>query len=308
MAKEKTHYVCTDCGGSSAKWLGKCPSCNAWNTLIEAAVESSGPTKNRYAGMAALAPASEVAVLSDIEAQDVARTPTGQEELDRVLGGGMVQGGVVLMGGDPGIGGIDVATLLTATNIESERAAVAHHAVADGEVDPHAHGALTVLRGLVDIDLDERRAVAVVDALGVEQVDLARAAVDARALLARLDARGHHALDAQDLDGVAEDLVGRALDAHGMSARRERGDGEEGREDAGDERADGHRRSVAQADAGVHCPSARSSTVAYAPRGSSNETLHARRAGPPPAYSSGSGGEIETCRARAMNGRSPPPK
>ena len=54
--------------------------------------------------MAALAPASEVAVLSDIEAQDVARTPTGQDELDRVLGGGMVEGGVVLIGGDPGIG------------------------------------------------------------------------------------------------------------------------------------------------------------------------------------------------------------
>ena len=62
MAKEKTHYVCTDCGGTSAKWLGKCPSCNAWNTLIEAAVEATGPAKNRYAGMAALAPASKVAV------------------------------------------------------------------------------------------------------------------------------------------------------------------------------------------------------------------------------------------------------
>ncbi len=104
MAKEKTQYTCTDCGGITAKWLGKCPSCNAWNTLIETAVDSSGPTKNRYAGMAALAPASEVAILSDIEAQDVARTPTGQEELDRVLGGGMVEGGVVLIGGDPGIG------------------------------------------------------------------------------------------------------------------------------------------------------------------------------------------------------------
>lgn len=106
MAKEKTHYVCTECGGSSPKWLGKCPSCNAWNTLIESAVESSAGTgsKNRYAGMAALAPSAEVAVLSDIEAHDVARTPTGQEELDRVLGGGMVDGGVVLIGGDPGIG------------------------------------------------------------------------------------------------------------------------------------------------------------------------------------------------------------
>jgi len=104
MAKDKTQYTCTDCGGISAKWLGKCPSCGAWNTLIESAVESAAATKNRYAGMAALAPASEVAVLSDIEAQDVARTPTGQDELDRVLGGGMVEGGVVLIGGDPGIG------------------------------------------------------------------------------------------------------------------------------------------------------------------------------------------------------------
>ncbi len=104
MAKDKTQYTCTDCGGISAKWLGKCPSCGAWNTLIESAVESVAATKNRYAGMAALAPASEVAILSDIEAQDVARTPTGQDELDRVLGGGMVEGGVVLIGGDPGIG------------------------------------------------------------------------------------------------------------------------------------------------------------------------------------------------------------
>jgi DNA repair protein RadA/Sms len=104
MAKDKTQYTCIDCGGISAKWLGKCPSCGAWNTLIESAVETAAATKNRYAGMAALAPASEVAILSDIEAQDVARTPTGQDELDRVLGGGMVEGGVVLIGGDPGIG------------------------------------------------------------------------------------------------------------------------------------------------------------------------------------------------------------
>ena len=103
MAKDKTLYTCTDCGGSTPKWLGKCPACGAWNTLIESVSDSGG--KNRFAaGAAALAPASEVAVLADIEAQDVARTPTGQEELDRVLGGGMVEGGVVLIGGDPGIG------------------------------------------------------------------------------------------------------------------------------------------------------------------------------------------------------------
>jgi DNA repair protein RadA/Sms len=103
MAKDKTLYTCTDCGGTSPKWLGKCPSCGAWNTLIETATESAG--KNRFAaGVSALAPSAEVAVLADIEAHDVARTPTGQHELDRVLGGGMVEGGVVLIGGDPGIG------------------------------------------------------------------------------------------------------------------------------------------------------------------------------------------------------------
>ncbi|MDP3616836.1 MAG: DNA repair protein RadA, partial [Rhodoferax sp.] len=93
MAKEKTVYVCSECGGTSPKWLGKCPSCSAWNTLIESAPESATLTKNRFASLAKTA---AVATLGDIDAIDMARTPTGQEELDRVLGGGMVEGGVVL--------------------------------------------------------------------------------------------------------------------------------------------------------------------------------------------------------------------
>ncbi len=101
MAQEKTQFVCSDCGGSSPKWLGKCPHCNAWNTLIESVTESAAPTKNRFAS---LVKTSEVAILGNISAVDMARTPTGHEELDRVLGGGMVEGGVVLIGGDPGIG------------------------------------------------------------------------------------------------------------------------------------------------------------------------------------------------------------
>ena len=104
MAKEKTLFSCTDCGGTSPKWLGKCPSCGAWNTLVESLAETPGASKNRYSGMAALAPSAAVATLAEIEASDVARTPSGQEELDRVLGGGIVEGGVVLIGGDPGIG------------------------------------------------------------------------------------------------------------------------------------------------------------------------------------------------------------
>ncbi|MBB2483873.1 DNA repair protein RadA [Mitsuaria sp. WAJ17] len=100
MAKEKTVYSCSECGGSSPKWLGKCPHCGAWNTLIETVAEPAGG-KNRFQ---ALARSQPVATLSEIEASDYERTPTGQEELDRVLGGGIVAGGVVLIGGDPGIG------------------------------------------------------------------------------------------------------------------------------------------------------------------------------------------------------------
>ncbi|MDP2096574.1 MAG: DNA repair protein RadA, partial [Hydrogenophaga sp.] len=101
MAKEKTLYTCNECGGTSPKWLGKCPHCNAWNTLIESVAESAAPTKNRFASLAKTA---AVTALADIEASVVERTPTGHDELDRVLGGGIVEGGVVLIGGDPGIG------------------------------------------------------------------------------------------------------------------------------------------------------------------------------------------------------------
>ncbi|MFA5682274.1 MAG: DNA repair protein RadA [Hydrogenophaga sp.] len=101
MAKEKTLFICSDCGGTSPRWLGKCPACDAWNTLVESVADSAATPKNRFA---ALAPGSAIATLADIEASDVQRTPTGLGELDRVLGGGIVAGGVVLIGGDPGIG------------------------------------------------------------------------------------------------------------------------------------------------------------------------------------------------------------
>ncbi|MFM2348173.1 MAG: repair protein RadA [Pseudomonadota bacterium] len=106
MARDKTLYTCRDCGGTSPKWLGKCPHCNAWNTLDETVTEpaaAAGPA-GRNTRFQALAKSQPVATLADIEAAEVARTPTGLEELDRVLGGGIVEGGVVLIGGDPGIG------------------------------------------------------------------------------------------------------------------------------------------------------------------------------------------------------------
>ena len=103
MAKDKTQYACSECGGTTPKWLGKCPHCGAWNSLVETVADTAGG-KNRFGGRPALAPSSELRPLSQIEASDFERTPTGHEELDRVLGGGIVEGGVVLMGGDPGIG------------------------------------------------------------------------------------------------------------------------------------------------------------------------------------------------------------
>lgn len=108
MAKDKTLFTCNACGATSPRWLGKCPSCGAWNSLVETVAESASPSKNRLAstpqGYAGLANAQPVTPLAAIEAQDVARTPSGLTELDRVLGGGVVEGGVVLIGGDPGIG------------------------------------------------------------------------------------------------------------------------------------------------------------------------------------------------------------
>jgi DNA repair protein RadA/Sms len=98
MAKAKTIYSCTECGGQTLKWQGQCPHCSAWNTLVETVAEK---TASRFQ---ALAEPSKLQKLSRVEAKDEERRPTGIGELDRVLGGGLVRGAVVLLGGDPGIG------------------------------------------------------------------------------------------------------------------------------------------------------------------------------------------------------------
>ena len=99
MATAKTIYSCTECGGQVAKWQGQCPHCQAWNTLVESVAEVAG--KHRYS---ALTTTSKVQTLAEVDAIDIPRIPTGIVEFDRVLGGGLVSGGVVLIGGDPGIG------------------------------------------------------------------------------------------------------------------------------------------------------------------------------------------------------------
>lgn len=104
MAKAKTVYSCTECGAQQPKWAGQCPDCNAWNSMVEVvAVASPAKVNPRFSGYAGGAEAA-VQSLAEVKPGDVERTPTGQGELDRVLGGGLVPGSVILIGGDPGIG------------------------------------------------------------------------------------------------------------------------------------------------------------------------------------------------------------
>jgi DNA repair protein RadA/Sms len=101
-SRSKSSYVCTECGASSLQQFGQCPSCKAWNTLQETVVEAR--SANRYASLAGGAQAGTPVPLSRIETREIERLPTGIGEFDRVLGGGLVAGQVVLIGGDPGIG------------------------------------------------------------------------------------------------------------------------------------------------------------------------------------------------------------
>lgn len=103
MAKARTAYVCNQCGAEYSKWQGQCDSCGAWNTLSEFVVESAKAPVQRRAGYAG-DESPRIVTLTDVATQAEARTKVGIGELDRVLGGGLVDGSVVLVGGDPGIG------------------------------------------------------------------------------------------------------------------------------------------------------------------------------------------------------------
>ncbi|MEG6566681.1 DNA repair protein RadA [Thermoanaerobacterium saccharolyticum] len=98
MKKDKTKFVCQQCGFESTKWMGKCPNCDEWNSFVEEVVEDSDK-KSQESILT-----SKVELLKDIEAKDEDRIKTGISEFDRVLGGGVVKGSLVLIGGEPGIG------------------------------------------------------------------------------------------------------------------------------------------------------------------------------------------------------------
>lgn len=100
MAKNKTIFVCSECGNESSKWLGKCPACNSWNTFYEQKIIESKNSSLKSKDSKSNIPQK----LNSYEAKETLKTSTGFSELDRVLGGGLVKGSLILLGGEPGIG------------------------------------------------------------------------------------------------------------------------------------------------------------------------------------------------------------
>ncbi|MFN3594058.1 MAG: DNA repair protein RadA [Thiobacillaceae bacterium] len=165
MSKEKTLYVCQACGGQTSKWQGQCPHCLAWNSLTETAAER-GPARFRP-----LAATGGIQRLTEVQARETARLATGLTEFDRVLGGGMVEGGVVLLGGDPGIG---KSTLL----LQALAAMSAHHKTlyVSGEESADQVALRARRLGLTDADiplLTEIRLEAILTTLSAERPQIA---------------------------------------------------------------------------------------------------------------------------------------
>ncbi len=105
MSKVKTAFFCSNCGYESAKWLGKCPSCNQWNTFIEEVIEKgNGKAVNDWKEYSNEKPKARTVVLSEVKSNEEKRIITKDAELNRVLGGGIVAGSIVLVAGEPGIG------------------------------------------------------------------------------------------------------------------------------------------------------------------------------------------------------------
>ena len=113
MSKTKIKYVCSNCGYESLRWLGKCPECDSWNSFLEEKVESSKHKNTLYNGKI------DISKISEISAKEEDRLKTGIEEFDRVLGGGLMPGSVILLGGDPGIGKSTLA-MQAASNINEK--------------------------------------------------------------------------------------------------------------------------------------------------------------------------------------------
>ena len=123
--KKTTAFYCSECGYESAKWVGQCPACHAWNTMVEAPVRvipsAASSFRQGRAGKPGLLPEARPVSLSEIHDEGEVRWSTGYGELDRVLGGGIVKGSMLLVGGDPGIGKSTLLLQVTRNLAESGR-------------------------------------------------------------------------------------------------------------------------------------------------------------------------------------------
>ena len=136
MAKIKLKFVCTECGAESPKWMGKCPVCQEWNTMVE---EKETVIKTKGVGLSSMHAKEKPQSIIHIESGQEPRIETRMVELNRVLGGGVVPGSLILVGGDPGIG---KSTLLLQTS----------HALASKRTE----GALHLRRGICQTDKASR--------------------------------------------------------------------------------------------------------------------------------------------------------
>src|SRR5664280_1291645 len=100
MAKTKSVYVCQNCGVDSPKWIGKCPSCGEWNTYVEEIISKEITPRFQMAGVEIVR--QKPVLINDVETSEESRIDTSSNELNRVLGGGLVPGSLVLIGGEPG--------------------------------------------------------------------------------------------------------------------------------------------------------------------------------------------------------------
>lgn len=126
--KKTTAFYCSECGYESAKWVGQCPACHAWNTMVEAPVRvipsAASSFRQGRAGKPGLLPEARPVSLSEIHDEGEVRWSTGYGELDRVLGGGIVKGSMLLVGGDPGIGKSTLLLQVTRNLAESGRSVI----------------------------------------------------------------------------------------------------------------------------------------------------------------------------------------
>ena len=166
MAQPALKFACSECGQSTGRWLGRCPGCGSFGTLVE---ESAGPTQAR--GVAA----KPVLRLVDVEVEEAKRMPTGVAELDRVLGGGLVPASLVLVGGEPGVGKSTLLLMALAAMSQHHRALLVTGEESAAQVKLRAArlGGAERIEILADTDLDaicatleaERPAVCVIDSV-----------------------------------------------------------------------------------------------------------------------------------------------